>query len=91
MSKLPDKHVKRLNKRSEHPQIYISNKTLEILNRKIRKLEMTTTNSTTVNSLSRNPKKSNLLDHHSIKHLLDETVSEVYNAIIHNSMRYCYN
>lgn len=26
---------------------------------------------------SKNPKKANLLDHHSIKHLLDESVSEV--------------
>ncbi|KAI7733557.1 hypothetical protein M8C21_002355 [Ambrosia artemisiifolia] len=31
-----------------------------------------TTSSTTVN-----PKKTNLLDHHSIKHLLDETVTEI--------------
>lgn len=26
---------------------------------------------------SKNPKKANLLDHHSIKHILDESVSEV--------------
>ncbi len=26
---------------------------------------------------TKNPKKANLLDHHSIKHILDESVSEV--------------
>uniref|UniRef100_A0A5B7A899 Signal peptidase complex subunit 2 n=1 Tax=Davidia involucrata TaxID=16924 RepID=A0A5B7A899_DAVIN len=34
----------------------------------------TTTTTTTAN---KNPKKTNLLDHHSIKHLLDESVNEV--------------
>lgn len=28
---------------------------------------------------NKNPKKANLLDHHSIKHILDESVSEVLN------------
>ncbi|XP_071688922.1 signal peptidase complex subunit 2-like [Rutidosis leptorrhynchoides] len=41
---------------------------------------MTTTNGTTTTttiSATNNPKKTNLLDHHSIKHLLDETVTEI--------------
>ncbi|ONI24551.1 hypothetical protein PRUPE_2G246300 [Prunus persica] len=28
-------------------------------------------------SANRNPKKANLLDHHSIKHILDESVTEI--------------
>ncbi|KAI3519812.1 hypothetical protein L1887_09028 [Cichorium endivia] len=39
--------------------------------------EMTTTNGTIADSPTKNPKKINLLDHHSIKHLLDESVSEI--------------
>ncbi|XP_076942839.1 signal peptidase complex subunit 2-like [Bidens hawaiensis] len=42
---------------------------------------MTTTTTATVNgttsSPTTTPKKTNLLDHHSIKHLLDETVTEI--------------
>ncbi|XP_024990833.1 probable signal peptidase complex subunit 2 [Cynara cardunculus var. scolymus] len=38
---------------------------------------MTATNGTTANSSTKSPKKANLLDHHSIKHLLDESVSEI--------------
>nr|XP_043637533.1 probable signal peptidase complex subunit 2 [Erigeron canadensis] len=37
----------------------------------------TTTTETTTNSATKNPKKTNLLDHNSIKHLLDETVTEI--------------
>lgn len=29
---------------------------------------------------AKNPKKANLLDHHSIKHILDESISEVNQA-----------
>nr|XP_043632817.1 probable signal peptidase complex subunit 2 [Erigeron canadensis] len=36
---------------------------------------MTSTNGTT--TVTKNQKKANLLDHHSIKHLLDESVSEI--------------
>lgn len=38
---------------------------------------MTTTNGTIADPPTKNPKKINLLDHHSIKHLLDESVSEI--------------
>ncbi|CAH1438721.1 unnamed protein product [Lactuca virosa] len=38
---------------------------------------MTTTDGTIANSATKNPKKANLLDHHSIKYLLDESVSEI--------------
>ncbi|TQD73334.1 hypothetical protein C1H46_041124 [Malus baccata] len=31
-------------------------------------------------SASKNPKKANLLDHHSIKHILDESVTEIVTA-----------
>ncbi|KAJ0678393.1 putative signal peptidase I [Helianthus annuus] len=36
-----------------------------------------TTNGTTTTTTTKNPKKTNLLDHNSIKHLLDETVTEI--------------
>ncbi|KAJ0725661.1 putative signal peptidase I [Helianthus annuus] len=36
-----------------------------------------TTNGTTTATTTKNPKKTNLLDHNSIKHLLDETVTEI--------------
>ncbi|KAL7612071.1 signal peptidase complex subunit 2 [Lactuca sativa] len=38
---------------------------------------MTTTDGTIANPPTKNPKKANLLDHHSIKYLLDESVSEI--------------
>ncbi|KAI3815994.1 hypothetical protein L1987_15678 [Smallanthus sonchifolius] len=38
---------------------------------------MTTTTNDTTTSPTKNPKKTNLLDHNSIKHLLDETVTEL--------------
>lgn len=38
---------------------------------------MTTTTTTITTTAKQNPKKANLLDHHSIKHLLDESVSEI--------------
>lgn len=41
---------------------------------------MTTPNGTTT-TVNPTPKKTNLLDHHSIKHLLDESVSEVVTSI----------
>ncbi|KAI3517418.1 hypothetical protein L1887_16632 [Cichorium endivia] len=37
----------------------------------------TTITNDTTSSPAKNPKKTNLLDHHSIKHLLDETVTEI--------------
>ncbi|KAI3817799.1 hypothetical protein L1987_11597 [Smallanthus sonchifolius] len=37
----------------------------------------TTTTNGTSTSPTKTPKKTNLLDHHSIKHLLDETVTEI--------------
>ncbi|KAA8539632.1 hypothetical protein F0562_026324 [Nyssa sinensis] len=39
-----------------------------------KKEDMATNNTTSAN---KNPKKANLLDHHSIKHILDEFVSEI--------------
>ncbi|XP_024990447.1 probable signal peptidase complex subunit 2 [Cynara cardunculus var. scolymus] len=41
------------------------------------KTTTTTTNDTTTSAPIKNPKKTNILDHHSIKHLLDETVTEI--------------
>ncbi|KAI3695814.1 hypothetical protein L1987_78816 [Smallanthus sonchifolius] len=38
---------------------------------------MTTTTNGTTTSPTKTPKKTNLLDHNSIKHLLDETVTEI--------------
>lgn len=43
---------------------------------------MTTTDGTIANPPTKNPKKANLLDHHSIKYLLDESVSEVQHNFI---------
>ncbi|KAL7229076.1 hypothetical protein ACSBR2_007716 [Camellia fascicularis] len=39
-----------------------------------KKADMATTNTSSSN---KNPKKANLLDHHSIKHILDESVTEI--------------
>ncbi|THF98397.1 hypothetical protein TEA_025685 [Camellia sinensis var. sinensis] len=39
-----------------------------------KKADMATTNTSSSN---KNPKKANLLDHHSIKHILDESVTEL--------------
>lgn len=41
----------------------------------------------TADMATKNPKKANLLDHHSIKHLLDESVTEV--KTMHLRIRLC--
>lgn len=52
-----------------------------------KKGDMSTNNSTS--STNKNPKKANLLDHHSIKHILDESASEVV-LISYTSQLSCF-